>query len=338
MTTVFIWLKFALCVVIILVTGRKVAKYGDIIATKTGLGGLWVGLLLLALITSLPELFTGISAVALVDAPDIAIGDLFGSNVINLLILALLDIAYHNRPLLTAASLRHLLPAGLSMVLVMIATVSLLISIRVYDLGMGWVGIYTPILILLYLFMMRWIFTREQRQHFQPSEDIEVLKYESLSLRRTYLGFALAATFVIGAGIWLAFIGKDIAQATGWGESFVGSIFIAFTTSLPEIAVSFAALRLGAVDMCIANIIGSNLFNMTIVSICDLFYWQGPILAAVSESHIFTGLIILVMTGIFLTGLTSRTRHKTLLGVSWYVPLLIALFLLGAYISFTMSD
>lgn len=224
------------------------------------------------------------------------------------------------------------------MVLVVIATVCLLISIRVYDLGMGWVGIYTPILILLYLFMMRVIFTREQRQHFQLSEDIEVLKYESLSLRRTYLSFALAATFVIGAGIWLAFIGKDIAQATGWGESFVGSLFIAFTTSLPEIAVSFAALRLGAIDMCIANIIGSNLFNMTIVSICDLFYWQGPILAAVSESHIFTGLIILAMTGIFLAGLTSRTQHKTPLGVSWYVPPLIALFLLGAYISFTMSD
>lgn len=334
---VFIWIRFVLCVAIIFIAGRKVARYGDIIATKTGLGGLWIGLVLLAVITSLPELFTGIGAVTLVEAPDIAIGDLFGSNVINLLILAFLDIAYHNRPLLTAASLRHLLPAELSMVLVALATVCIFISTRVYDLGIGWVGIYTPILILLYLFMMRVIFTREQRQNLQPSQDIEALKYEPLSLRRTYLYFALASMFVIGAGIWLAFIGKDIAEVTGWGESFVGSLFIAFTTSLPEISVSFAALRIGAVNMSIGNIIGSNLFNMTIISICDLFYWRGPILAHVSESHAFTGLIVMGMTVIFLAGLISRTRHK-ILGISWYGPPLIALFLLGAYINFTMSD
>jgi cation:H+ antiporter len=332
-----IWIKFLLCVAIIFIAGRKVAGYGDIIATKTGLGGLWIGLVLLAVITSLPELFTGISAVTLVEAPDIAIGDLFGSNAFNLLILALLDLAYHNRPLLTAASLRHLLPAGLSMVLVAFATACILISTRVYNLGIGWVGIYTPILILLYLFMMRVILTREQRQHWQSSEDIEVLKYQTLSLRRTYLYFALASMFVIGAGIWLPFIGEDIAEVTGWGESFVGSLFIAITTSLPEVAVSFAALRIGAVDMSIANITGSNLFNMTIISICDLFYWRGPILAHVSESHAFTGLIVMGMTIIFLAGLISRTRHK-ILGISWYVPLLIGLYLLGAYINFALSD
>jgi cation:H+ antiporter len=92
-----IWLRFVVCVVIIAIAGRKAAIYGDAIAVKTGIGGLWIGLVLMATITSLPELFNGISAVALVKAPDLTIGDLFGSNAINLLILALLDIAYHNR-------------------------------------------------------------------------------------------------------------------------------------------------------------------------------------------------------------------------------------------------
>jgi len=334
----FIWIRFVLCVAIIFIAGSKVARYGDIIATKTRLGGLWIGLVLLAVITSLPELFNGVSAVALVKAPDLTIGDLFGSNAINLLILALLDIVYHNRPLLTAASLRHLLPAGLSMVLVAFATVCILISTKVHDMGIGWMGMYTPLIILLYLFVMRVIFVREQRQNFQPSQDMDVSKYEPMSLRKTYLSFALAAMFVIGAGIWLAFIGEDIAEATGWGESFVGSLFIAFTTSLPELSVSFAALRLGAVDMCVANIIGSNLFNMAIIGVDDLFYWQGPVLAAVSDSHMFTGLIVLAMSCTIMVGLSSRTRHKTPLRVSWYVPLLIGLYLLGAYISFALSD
>jgi len=187
----FIWIRFVLCVAIIFIAGSKVARYGDIIATKTRLGGLWIGLVLLAVITSLPELFNGVSAVALVKAPDLTIGDLFGSNAINLLILALLDIVYHNRPLLTAASLRHLLPAGLSMVLVAFATVCILISTKVHDLGIGWTGMYTPVIILLYLFMMRVIFLREQRQNFQPSQDMDVSKYEPMSLRKTYLSFAL---------------------------------------------------------------------------------------------------------------------------------------------------
>lgn len=338
MDTFFIWLKFLLCVLIILVAARKVARYGDIIADKTGLGGLWVGLLFLSIVTSLPELFTGISSVALVKEPDLTIGDVFGSNVINLTILALMDVVHHNGPLLTAASSRHLLPAGLSMVLVAVGAVCVLISTRTNnDLGIGWIGIYTPVLILLYLFLMRVIFKYEQRQSFEAPEEIEVSKYESVSLRRAYLGFAIAALFVIGAGTWLAYVGRDIAESTGWDESFVGSLFIAFTTSLPEIAVSFAALQLGAIDMCVANIIGSNMFNMVIIGVDDVFYRQGPVLAAVSESHGFTGLIVLAMTCIVMVGIASRTGRKTRFGFTWYVPLLVGLFLLGAYLSFTQS-
>lgn len=313
------------------------ARYGDIIAARTKIGGLWIGLLLLATVTSLPELFNGISAVVLVEAPDLTVGDILGSNAINLLILAFLDFAYSGGPILTAASSRHLLPAGLSMVMVAFAALFILISTPDFDLHIGWIGIYTPILILLFLVIMRAIFLREREHHndSQYAEDVE--KYEHISLRSTYLSFALSAAFVIGAGIWLAFVGEDIADNTGWEESFVGSIFIAFTTSLPEIVVCFAALRLGALDMCFGNIIGSNLFNVIIIGIDDLFYSQGPILAAVSNSHAFTGLIVLLMTGVIIAGLVFRAQRKTVLRVSWYVPILVILYILGAYASFIIE-
>lgn len=334
MTTALIWLEFSLCLIIILISGRKVATYGDIIAEKTGLGRLWVGLILLSIVTSLPELFSGISAVALVKAPDLAVGGLLGSNAFNLTILALLDIVYRDRPLLTAVGTGHLLPSTLSMVLVSIVTVFIIVG----NLGIGWLGIYTPLLILLYIFMIRFILIREQRQLVKDQELIAALQYEHITPKRAYIGFTLAALFVIGAGIWLAFIGDQIAENTGWGESFVGSLFIAFTTSLPEITVSFAALRLGAIDMSISNIIGSNLFNMVIIGIADIFYWQEPILAHVSDSHIYTGLIVIVMTGVIITGLILRSQHKLFDRVSWYTPILIALFLLAMYISFITSS
>jgi cation:H+ antiporter len=206
-------------------------------------------------------------------------------------------------------------------------------------MGIGWIGFYTPLIILLYLFMIRMLFVQERQQQGQALEDTEAeLNYEHMSLRRVYLGYAIAAVFVIGAGTWLAFVGKDIAEATGWGESFVGSLFIAITTSLPEVAVSFSALRLGAVDMGVANMIGSNLFNMAIIGIDDIFYRQGPVLAAVSESHIYTGLVVLVMTGIVIAGFFFRRQYRRPVKVSWYVPVMIAVYLAGAYISFTMGD
>ncbi len=251
-----VWLKFIACLLIILFAGKRVARYGDVIAEKTGLGGVWVGVVLLAAATSLPELFNGISSAALVGAPDLTIGDLFGTNTFNLLVLALLDIAYRGGPLLTAAASGHMLTAGLSLVLVSFATASLLLGGAFSALGIGWesgtswIGIYTPIIFLLYLAMAKAIFSFEKRQRAEGSRGTGIASaYEPITLRKAYLYYAIAALVIIGAGTWLAFIGREIAESTGWGQSFVGSLFLAATTSLPEIAVSFAALRLGAVDI-----------------------------------------------------------------------------------------
>lgn len=331
-----VWVKFILCILIIFFSGRAVARYGDIIARKTGLGGIWIGLILLALVTSLPEVFTGISAVTLVGAPDLTIGNLFGANTFNLLNLALLDIAYRNGSLLGAVSSVHRLTGWLSMVLVLVAAASIFISSRFSALGIGWIGWYTPIIILLYLASMWKIFRSQQRQPSpQATERRAEPDYGAIPLGRAYLYFAISAAFIIGAGTWLAIIGDEIATVTGWGQSFVGSLLIGFTTTLPEITVSFAAMRMGAVDMAVANMIGSNLFNMTVIPIDDLFYWQGPVLASVSVSHLFTALVVIVMTGIFIAGL--HFRPKRFLRLSWCNVALIVLFLLGAYFSYTLA-
>jgi len=308
-----------------------VARYAAIIADKTGLGGVWTGLVLLAVVTSLPELFTGISAVTLVKIPDLTIGDLLGANTFNLLNLAFLDIAHRNGFLLRAVSPSHRLAGWFSLVLVLVAATSIVISLRFSAMGIGWIGWYSPIIILLYLAFVRIIFRFEKRQPHQAAQ----LDYREISLKRVYFYFAISAAFIIGAGTWLAIIGNEIAGITGWGESFVGSLFLAFTTSLPEITVSFAAMRMGAVDLAVANMIGSNLFNMTIISIDDLFYLKGPVLAAVSENHLITALAVMLMTTIFIAGL--HFRPKRFFRLSWWNCALVVLFLLSAYFSFTMA-
>jgi cation:H+ antiporter len=331
------FLAFAVCAAIIVVAGMRVAKYGDIIAEKTGLGGAWIGVVLVAAATSLPEFFTGISAVVWADAPDITIGNLFGANTFNLLNLALLDILYQRGPLLTAATSRgHILTAGLSVVLVSFIVASLFLSYLGVGLAIGWIGIYTPIIFLLYLGMVRMLFFYEKREQAELPQQAEV-SYGDISLRKAFIYYGIAAMFIIGAGTLLAFIGVEIAEVTGWGKGFVGSLLIAFATTLPEIVVSIAAMRLGAIDMSIANMIGSNLFNMTIVGVTDLLYRPGPILAAVSPNHIFVALVMMLMTGIFIAGFMSRPQRKTPLKISWYAIAMIIVFLVGSYINFTIT-
>lgn len=327
-----VWLKLVICILVIFFSGKKVAKYGDIIAVRTGIGQVWLGVVAIAAITSLPELFTGISSVTLVNAPDLTIGDLFGANAFNLLNLALLDITHRNGTLLATASPTHRLTGWLSLMLILVVAISLFISHRVYPMSLGWIGWYTPVIIIFYLLSVRQIFRFEKRH---PSVQEAAIYHGEESLRRDYLYFGISAVFIMGAGIWLATIGDEIAMATGWGQSFIGSLILAFTTTLPEITVSFAALRIGAIDMCVANMIGSNLFNLTIIAVDDILYSRGPILAQVSESHLVTAATVVAMTLLFLAA--SRLKPGRFFRLSWWNGATIVLFVAGAYFSFILA-
>ena len=327
-----VWLKFIVCVVIIFISGRKVARYGDVIAEKTGLGGVWIGLVLIAALTSLPELFTGISAVTLVDAPGLTIGNLLGANMFNLFNLALLDLVHRNSSILAVVGKTHRLTGIFSLIMVLFIAGFILISSRFHIMDIGWIGWYTPFILLLYFVFARILYRYEQRH---PSLNETKFEYADKSLRHVYLHFSIAAAFIIGAGIWLAFIGDEIAEVYGWGQSFVGSLFLAFTTTLPEITVSFAAMRIGAKDLAVANLIGSNLFNLTIIPIDDLLYVKGPVLAAVAETHLVTACAVVLMTTVFIIGL--RHRRQRFHRLSWWNVTLILLFLIGAYYNFQMA-
>jgi cation:H+ antiporter len=327
---ILVWIEFLICALLILFSGAKLARYGDKIAEKTGLGGIWIGLLLLAAATSLPELITGIGAVTLVgggEGANLAMGAVFGSNLFNLLIIALMDTMYRSGPLLSAASRGHLLLAAISILLIAFAGGCILLSTEVWDGAIGWVSIYSVVLVLLYLWGSRMIFKRERNQ-----TEIVAFRSESTSPRRAYLGFVIAALAIVGAGTWLALIGDEIAAGTGWDTTFVGSLFLAATTSLPELVVSIAALRIGARDMAIANMLGSNMFNMGIVIAGDdLFYRSSSIFSAASSGHVFSAAIAILMTLIVIAGLLFRPRRKTPLRMSWYAVALIVIYLGGAY-------
>jgi cation:H+ antiporter len=324
-----LWLQLLLCLVLIGAAGFQLSRYADAIAEKSGLSRSWIGLALLATVTSLPELATGVSSVTAAAAPDIAVGDIFGSCVFNLLLLVLLDFMYRKEPVYTRARHGHLVSAGFGTVLLGFAGFNLVIYAGAMGPRIGHVGLYAPVLVLLYLLTARTLFRYEREQVDKAAETEPT--YPGLTLRMAITGFAAAAAVVVLAGIWLPFIGVQVAAQMGWTESFVGTLLVAIVTSAPEIAVTAAAVRLGAIDLAIADILGSNLFNMMILAFDDVLYLPGPLFAHVSPSHVASAFSAMMMSGMATVGLTLRPKSRVLRSVSW-----ISLFMLAVYLLNTL--
>ena len=324
------WLQFAIVSGVIVVAGYHLSRYGDVIAEKTGLSGSWVGLALLATVTSLPELVTGISSVAAAHETDIAVGDVLGSCVFNLLILALLDAVYRKGSLFAGGRKGHLLIAAYGILLLVMSAAGLLLAQAGRMPALAHIGLYAPAIVLVYLAAMRAAF-RYEREDVAEFEAAEAARYPGITLRQAGARYAVAAVAVVAAGSMLPFIAADLADLMGWSRSFVGTQFVAAVTSLPEITVTFAALRMGAIDMAIANLLGSNLFNIAILAVDDAFYLPGPLLAHVSPIHAITALAAIAMSAVVLIGLLTRPRKRIGGAMSWPGLALVAIYLLNSY-------
>jgi cation:H+ antiporter len=305
------WVGFFACSSLIVYSGIKLSKYGDIIAEKTGLGRTWIGVVLMASVTSLPELVTGVSSVTYAGLPDIAIGDVLGSCMFNMLILSFLDALNRPMPILARAHHGHVLSAGFGILLLSIVAISLLFGGR--TLPLGWVGPYSLVFFIIYFIAMRLIYFYEKRQIKKYIKEMAVeLKYEAIPLKKAVTNYVFNAIIVIIAAVILPKVGEGIAEATGLGQTFVGNIFIAVSTSLPEVVVSVSALRINAIDLAIGNLLGSNIFNILILALDDFFFIKGPLLSYANPSHIFSALSAIAMTGIAVIGLTYRAEKKAL--------------------------
>ena len=335
-----VWIQFVICLAIIIVAGTRLSKYADIIAEKTGMGRVWVGIVLLATVTSLPEVATGISSVAIVKNPDLAIGDLFGACLINLAIIAVIDALYTKGPVLRLVGTGIVLTTILSMLLLAAAATSIYLAHSVFNFSLfGLVGISSLALLLLYLVSQYILFRYKTRQqNIENVTNQEAQSYAATSLKKTSLYFSVSALAIAGAGVWLGVIGNQIADSTGLAASFVGTLFLAVSTTAPEMAVSISAARLGAIEMAVANVVGSNLFNIGVIIFLDDVLWgEGPILEYVSSGHVLSALFALMIGSVVIIGIIFRPKSwmKSWVGIDtafiaiFYIAAMIILFLMG---------
>lgn len=294
---------FAAAAFAVVVAGVVLAKAGDTIAERTGLGGLLIGMLLLAGATSLPEVATDVSA-ALAGAPDLAVADLFGSSMANMAILAVLDLLHRGR-VWPRIGLGH---ARLATVAIALTTMAVIGMVAPPGVAIGWVGVETILIVAGYIVAMRWLRRpqpRGRRGHEGVGEIIAptgwtMRSYRAVPTRTVYARFAVASLAVLVFAPVLALSGQGIAAATGVGETFVGAALLAASTSLPEFVASIAAVRIGAYELAVGNLFGSNAFNMTALFAADLAYVDGPILAVAHPSQVVAGLGAILMMAVAL--------------------------------------
>ncbi len=320
------WPVFILCAGIIAYAGPLLVRYADVIGWRSNLSRSWIGIALLATATSLPELFTGISAVSFADAPDIAVGDVFGSCMFNLLLIVLLDGMYREKPLFVSITQGHLLTAGFGVIAIGIAGAAILTGRNGGTLAWHSIGMTTPVIIGLYVVSIRAVYRYEAAQ---PVNRELFEHYAAIPYRRAVIGYTIAASVIVVAAAALPFAAVEISALMGWRQAFVGALFVAAATSLPELFVTLGALRMRALDLAIANLLGSNLFNILILAIDDIAWRKGPLLPNVSSAHAVTAFMAAIMSGIVIVALVSRSGHRIRGVFGWASLSLLAVYLVG---------
>ncbi len=326
---------------IIVIAGSKLSELGDELSEVSGLSSTWIGIIFLSVITSIPEVAASITA-TLTNAADLGIGNVFGSNMFNITIIALLDVLQGPGPVMMTVSATQILPAALG----------------IFLMGLGAVGIYASTHIgandpasgnfIGYMFsffiFVTWVFgmfiSYKSEQTAVADDDLQGPPPAG-ALRSVILRFVLMSSLVVIAGIFLVGFAETLATRTFvvggreimLGGTFVGTIIVASLTSLPELVVSIAAYRIGAVNMSVANILGSNTFNMTIISIMELFAGGTSVLFIAQMNHVITAGFAIILTAIVIIGIIYRSRKSFMfmgldaLGIAFF-------YLLGAYLIF----
>ncbi|MBK9995717.1 MAG: hypothetical protein IPO99_00965 [Nitrospira sp.] len=263
---------------------------------------------LMAAATSLPEVFTTVSA-GLLDAPDLAAGDLFGAVLANMFTLGLIDLIHRDKRL--TGGFRAYARGCAGDAPHWISRVSGIVS--------EWDGCFgnrrgkRSSLSGLVCSEFAGRRRRQRQQLLAEAEADDDHTRESVrrdGLRRAAIGFVAATVVLIIAAPLLAKSAKDIADQSGVSTTFVGTSLVAVVTTLPELVTSLAAVRLGAFDLAVGNLFGSNAFNMAAFLFTDLAYAGGPLLGAIDSTHALTALWGILMMNVGLMGIVYRVEKR----------------------------
>ncbi|WP_309084784.1 sodium:calcium antiporter [Chelativorans sp.] len=312
-------LLFLAAAVVVFFAGSRLSLYADTISSITGIGHAAMGFILLAGITSLPEI--AVTVVATLDGhADLAANNLLGTAAIHVVLLAAVDFAVGRRPLTASVPEPAVMLGGnLNVLLLAIVVCGMVVG----DFLVFGAGVWSWICLLFYLGSVFLLGQEEGREPWvaadqgRPDRDLirEVEKNKGrrrTGLRETLLWVSLAGVLILVAGFVVARSGEALAEQTGLGAGFVGFVLIAVSTSLPEASTALAAARHGHFVMAISDVLGTNLLNVALIFLIDILAPGGPVLADIGAFSTFGALLAIILTAMFLAGLAQRREGSLL--------------------------
>ena len=296
--------------------GIKLAVYGDALATLTGWGRLFVGSILVALATSLPELATNITAVSLVSPPNpgLAFGNVVGANMLNMFTFAAVALAFGGKIFLEKVAPEQ---GYLVVTAIVLTGLALLFGAMKLEIAVCKIGLTSLIIILVFVVGMYVVYkTRPTEGGDEEAED------PGMSLGKAWLMFSLVSGGVIISGYFLGVSTDSIAEITGISSGTLGILLVSLVTTMPEASSTIAAARLGAFDLGVAGLYGSCAFNVTILFYADIFYRGGEVIEGTGigtdnvaillnrpqPEHFLAGTVAIVLMLIGLTVILARNR------------------------------
>ena len=297
-------LILAASAVVVVISGIFLAKYGDALADLMGWGRLWVGTMLVAGATSLPELVSNITAVSR-DQPELAGGGIFGANMINMFTFAMVALIFGR-----ALFFRRVSQQQGYLVLAAIALTGLAALLGAFPIGVSFleVGLASVLIMAVYVAGMRLVYVKRPQEEAEADDNPEGVT----TLRRAWIFFGLASLGVILAATTLAYSTERIADITGLSTGFLGVVVVALVTTMPEATTTIAAMRLGAADLAVGNLYGSCAFNIAVLAVADPFYRQGVLVETLIDAHAIAGLIAVFLMCLGLSLILSRGNSRYL--------------------------
>ena len=327
---------FALSAACVWIAGARLAYLADTLADRFRLAKSLVGLLMLSLATSLPEVATTLTA-AIQQARDLVLNNLFGGIALQTAILAMADFWARGPITNYPRKANHTLEAALLALLLAVAMIFISLGETFVFAGVGLGSVAIALVYCGAIWLLR---------HYDDSSDwvpIDLPDPDPLAFPApTGLGTATNSSLIWQAivaciailifGLLLVLFAERIAIQSGLGAGFIGVTLLAAATSLPELSTSIAAVRIGAYTMAISNIFGSNLIMLVLVFPADILFRAGPILQNTSRTVSLALSFGLAVTAIFLIGLIVRRKPRIgMFGVDSVLVLLTFLASLAAY-------
>ena len=269
----------------------KLSYYVDYLNKSSNINGVILGAILLAGVTSLPELVTCLSAI-MVGNELLAMGDILGSNMFNIFMICFFDLIFIKKRILNSCNNSNKM---IFLLLIINYLVLYLFASVLPKFNPMFIGVPTLVIIATYFYYLLLV----------SNEKKEKVKINDSSCNNIMLKLLITATLMVFSSVILTIIVNKLSiMHPYFSSSFLGAIFLGITTSLPEVVTCYTLISINNYELALSDIIGSNFFNLLVISIGDLL----------TKNNIYSyadkGVITLIVLGLFFTILTYLSNNK----------------------------